>query len=159
MTTERRKRLDSVQGWSWNAVGTSWTAHLELLKAFAAREEHTRVPVDYVENGMKLGQWTRFRRKEGTKLSAERQSLLEAIPGWYWGRTVDYIWDQKFEALETFVKREGHARVPTDHVEDGVKLGSWVAEQRSNRNILAPERVSRLGALPGWTWNPLLGSG
>jgi superfamily II DNA or RNA helicase len=152
MTAERRTRLEAVRGWSWNAVEDSWMEHLELLNAFAARAGHTRVPVDYVEHGMKLGQWTRLRRREHEKLSRERQALLEAIPGWYWGRSAAYIWDRKLAVMKEFVEREGHARVPSGHVEDGVKLGSWVAEQRSNRSSLSPERVAQLEALPRWSW-------
>ncbi|MGO9747678.1 MAG: Helicase associated domain protein [Mycobacterium sp.] len=152
MCDKRRARLESVRGWSWNAVEDSWMEHLELLRAFAAREGHTRVPVDHVESNRKLGQWTRLRRREHRKLSRQRQALLEAIPGWYWGRSSDFVWDQKFAVLQKFVDREGHARVPSGHVEDGVKLGAWVAEQRAERGNLSPERVARLEALPGWSW-------
>jgi Helicase associated domain len=152
MSAERRDRLESVPGWSWNAVADSYAEHLAALMVFAKREGHTRVPVDYVENGLKLGQWTRLRRREHKKLSPERRAQLESVPGWYWGRSADYIWEQRLAVIKKFVDREGHARVSSGHVEDGVKLGSWVAEQRSNRNTLAPERVKRLEALAGWSW-------
>jgi superfamily II DNA or RNA helicase len=152
MSAERRARLEAIRGWSWNAVEDSWMEHLDLLKAFAAREGHARVPVDYIENGLKLGQWTRLRRREHKKLSPERQALLNAIPGWYWGRSGDFIWDQKSAVMKKFVDREGHARVPKGHIEDGVKLGAWVAEQRAERCSLSPERVAQLEALPGWSW-------
>lgn len=152
MSSERRHRLEAVPGWSWNAIEDSWAEHLAQLQAFAARKGHTRVPVDYVHDGLKLGQWTRLRRREHKKLSPERQRLLEQIPGWYWGRSVDFIWDQKLEVLKKFVKREGHACVPAGHTEDGVKLGAWVTEQRAEQRKLARERVARLEALPGWSW-------
>lgn len=152
MPADRRTRLEAVGGRSWNAVEDSWMEHLELLRVFAAREGHTRVPVDHVENGLKLGQWTRLRRREHKKLSSERQALLDAIPGWYWGRSADFIWDQKLAAMKKFVEREGHARVPSGHTENGVKLGSWIAEQRAERRNLSAERTGRLEALPGWSW-------
>ena len=152
MQPKRRRRLEAVPGWSWNSVEDSWMEHLELLRAFSDREGHTSVPVDYVEDGMKLGQWTRLRRREQNKLSTERQALLEAIPGWFWGLKADHIWNQKFGILEKFVARERHARVPGPYVEDGVKLGSWVREQRAERENLSSERISRLESLPGWVW-------
>ncbi len=145
MADERRQRLEALPGWSWNAVEDSWMQHLELLRAYADREGHTNVPVDCVEDGLKLGQWTRLRRREHKKLSQERQALLEAIPGWFWGRKGDYVWNQKFEMLKRFVEREGHALVPGGYVEDGIKLGGWVREQRAERDDLPTERVAKTG--------------
>src|SRR3546814_1703760 len=58
-------------------------------------------------------------------------------------------------ALEAFVAREGHARVPTDHVEGGMKLGSWVVRHRGEyaRGTVPADRVARLERLPGWVWD------
>jgi hypothetical protein len=152
MTDARRERLQSVPGWSWNAVKDSWMEHLELLRAYAAREGDTNVPVDYVEGGLKLGQWTRLRRREHKKLSSERQAVLESIPGWFWGRKADHIWERKFSLLRQYADREGHAHPPYDHLEDGEKLGQWVVTQRSERTKISPERRARLEELRGWTW-------
>jgi hypothetical protein len=152
MTDERRQRLEALPGWSWNAVEESWMQHLELLRAYADREGHTNVPVDCVEDGLKLGQWTRLRRREHKKLSPERQALLESIPGWFWGSKGDYVWNQKFEMLRRFVEHEGHAQVPGGYVESGIKLGSWVREQRAERDNLPTERTTKLESLPGWSW-------
>lgn len=53
-----------------------------------------------------------------------------------------------------FVAREGRARVPSSHVENGFRLGAWVIEQRSayREGGLSDERFARLEALPGWGW-------
>lgn len=152
ITDERRQRLEAVAGWSWNAVEESWMQHLKLLRAYADREGHTNVPVDCVEGGLKLGQWTRLRRREHKRLSPERQALLESIPGWFWGRKADYVWNQKFEMLKRFVEREGHALVPGGYAESGIKLGSWVREQRTERDNLPTDRVAKLESLAGWSW-------
>jgi len=152
ITDERRQRLEALPGWSWNAVEESWMQHLELLRAYADREGHTNVPVDCVEDGLKLGQWTRLRRREHKKLSPERQALLESIPGWFWGSKADYVWNQKFEMLRRFVEREGHAQVPGGYCESGIKLGGWVREQRAERDNLPTERTTKLDSLPGWSW-------
>lgn len=155
MSQDRKQRLEAVSGWSWNSVEDSWLEHLKLLRAFAKKEGHTNVPVDYAEDGMKLGQWTRLRRSEHQKLSAERRELLEALPGWFWGRKADYVWNQKFDLLKKFVDREGHARVPFDCIEDGLKLGSWVVTQRAERENLPSDRLEQLQSLTGWTWTVL----
>ncbi|MEU9806882.1 Helicase associated domain protein [Mycobacterium sp. NPDC050853] len=152
MTDERRLRLEAVAGWSWNAVEDSWMQHLEALRTYASREGHTNVPVDHLEDGLRLGQWTRLRRREHMNLSTERQTLLESIPGWFWGRKADYVWDQKFEMLSRFVERHGHSLVPGGYVDDGVKLGSWVREQRAEKDNLSHERIARLESLSRWSW-------
>jgi Helicase associated domain len=78
---------------------------------------------------------------------------LEALPGWAW-RPFDAKWVEGFSVLERFVAREGDARMPRSHVEDGFPLGAWVKEQRSvyREGRLSEERVTRLEALPGWVW-------
>jgi hypothetical protein len=62
---------------------------------------------------------------------------------------------EAFACLQRFVAREGHARVPGSHREDGHPLGAWVNAQRDalKRGLIVPERVKPLTALPGWTWD------
>ena len=64
-------------------------------------------------------------------------------------------WERSYRLVEQFAKREGHARVPDDHVEDGIELGSWVGTQRrrQSRGVLERDRVARLQSLPGWSWS------
>ncbi|MCC8930874.1 helicase associated domain-containing protein [Rhodococcus sp. I2R] len=152
MAEERRLRLEALHGWSWNALNDSWTQHLELLRSYARREGHTNVPVDFVEGGLKVGQWARLRRREHTRLDAERQSQLEASPGWFWGTKNDYVWNQKFEMLNQYVAREGHIKPPDRHIEQGVKLGLWVREQWRGKANMKAERSATLESLPGWNW-------
>jgi hypothetical protein len=61
-----------------------------------------------------------------------------------------------YQLLERFVRREGHADVPPDHVEEGVNLGVWVANLRFEQaNLgLRHEWAARLAMLPGWSWLP-----
>lgn len=152
ITDLRRDRLESIAGWSWNAVEDSWMEHLDMLRTYTERHGNTNVPVDHVEGGLRLGQWTRLRRREHKKLSPERQALLEAVPGWFWGRKADHLWEQKFSVLCAFADREGHARPPYDHIEGEVKLGQWVVTQRAERDNILPERRAKLESLPSWTW-------
>lgn len=65
------------------------------------------------------------------------------------------------EALNQFIAREGHARVPAAHQEtlagQEVPLGAWVGytRQRYRRGCLSESRVAILAGLPGWQWGPL----
>lgn len=73
-------------------------------------------------------------------------------------------WEFWFGVLESFVVRTGHARVKQDWVENGYKLGDWVAGQRllyretpwavrARGEKLNPDRIRRLESLPDWRWS------
>lgn len=77
-------------------------------------------------------------------------------------KKVKYKWDVYIQALEQFTEREGHARVPTTHIENlrdvgAVTLGSWVGYNRAKyrRGELRTERCAQLARFTGWEWGPL----
>jgi hypothetical protein len=55
--------------------------------------------------------------------------------------------------LKQFKKREGHCNVPWSHTEDETSLGTWLSNQRSQkqRRELYPDRQNRLEEL-GFEW-------
>ncbi len=116
------------------------------------------MPQRHIEDGYRLGQWVTVQRtkyKNG-KLSPERIQTLEAVKGWVWN-THEAAWQEGFEHLQRFVKREGQARVPTSYMDDGFKLGRWANYQRAaykgqHRKKLTPERIQTLEAFEGWVW-------
>ena len=89
-------------------------------------------------------------RTSREQLSPQRRALLERIPGWAWNK-LDAQWEQKFNALLTYIGREGNALVPIGHFEAGLNLGNWVKVQRRNREQLSPERRERLESV-GFVW-------
>src|SRR5262249_24465695 len=67
-------------------------------------------------------------------------------------------WEKGFLHLRKFSEREGHSRVPDEYsTDDGYQLGTWVGEQRGNkdRGKLDAQRQQRLEKLPGWSWTVL----
>ena len=66
--------------------------------------------------------------------------------------------DRSRAALDAFLRREGHAAIPTAHVEhlDGapVALGRWAARQRRlyRESRIDPALAAHLAGLPGWSW-------
>jgi hypothetical protein len=78
---------------------------------------------------------------------------LEAIAGWTWNPRTDQ-WEDGYARLQAFVARKGSARVPAQFVQDGFRLGGWVSKQRSSRSTLSVDRLQRLEALRGWSWDP-----
>ena len=152
----RRKRLEALPGWVWDPQEADWEEGFGLLQRFVEREGHARVPAKHREGTFRLGQWVSVRRRQyqSGQLDPKRQDRLEALPGWTWDvLTAD--WEEWFARLQRFVDREGHARVPRDHREDGYRLGGWVKNRRRDyrRGTLEATRRARLEALPGWAWD------
>jgi superfamily II DNA or RNA helicase len=154
---ERHQRLAGISGWTWDPYESQWDYAYQLLKDFAESEGHARVPQSYNIDGFRLGAWVgqqRTQRRAG-RLSADRVQRLVEIPGWSWEAVVDQ-WESNFKLLNTFVEEHGHASVPVDHKVQGQALGYWVRTQRAffNRGEMPADRAERLKALPGWTWDP-----
>ena len=158
---ERRARLETVPGWVWDAREARWEEGFTQLLRFVEREGHARVPQSHREDGLRLGGWVMKQRqgyREG-KLDPARRARLEALPGWVWDPDAS-TWEDGFAALRRFVEREGHARVPRGHCEEGVNLAQWILVQRQTYRghrgaaTVDPQHRARLEAMPGWAWDP-----
>jgi superfamily II DNA or RNA helicase len=62
-------------------------------------------------------------------------------------------WGWWYGLLQTFVEKEGHAKVLHDRPIRN-PLATWVSSQRQNysKAILSAERIGLLEKLPGWSW-------
>lgn len=78
---EWESRLQALPGWRWLSGDDFF-----LLARFAIENGHTRVPVDYTDEGRPIGQWVKELRKTYAMgmLSEDWISRLERIPGWDW---------------------------------------------------------------------------
>lgn len=126
--------------------------------AIAYTEEYGDLlaPQDWVtDTGLGLGQWLNSQRTlyKRNKLRPERIRLLEDI-GMVWSPK-DALWEIGYAAAVRYQAKHGNLNPPQPYVDDdGYKLGSWLANQRTyyRSGTLQPERVRRLEAL-GITWN------
>lgn len=129
-------------------------------------------PGDVMRQGEDLGRWVRAQRLGFDKLTAVQQWMLEQVLGIEPAtgnekpkprRTHADKWALNFAAAKQFYEREGHLRVPRQHVEriviggeDGeerqLRLGAWIGNQRSRAATLTPERVEQLSAI-GMRWS------
>jgi hypothetical protein len=147
---DKQRRLEEL-GFVWNVPHTAWEAHFVLLDEYVKKTGSALVPQDEMWKGFALGRWVHKQRQARHTLSASRIECLESVPDWTWD--VDAaIWDDFFALLMRFAKREGHARVPSDHIEARKKLGKWVENMRSRKHLLEPEQVTLLNSV-GFVWN------
>jgi hypothetical protein len=154
---DQAQRLSLVPNWVWRVADDKWERNFARLDAFVTREGHARVPYQYAEDGVRLGNWVQAQRgawKNGRQ-GEEKIERLEGLQGWVWDAN-EATWEDGFDALVRYGRREGHARVPRIHMEDGYPLGQWVTVQRRQRRTggLPPERAARLESVLGWTWDP-----
>jgi hypothetical protein len=154
---DRTARLEGLPGWTWHTREAQWEEGFSYLLQYVEREGHARVPDGHRENAYPLGSWVRRQRETYRRgePQAHRVARLEALPGWIWFSSQDDAWNAGLNALQQFVSREGHARVPQAHREAGHMLGRWVNKKRGRHRLgkLRPEEVRILESVPGWTWN------
>jgi superfamily II DNA or RNA helicase len=135
-----------------DTLGMSWDEWFGRLKKYKEREGHCLVPATYTEDGFRLGGWVNTQR-HNKKISIERRQRLNAL-GFVW-RPFDSVWEMSFAALIEFKNREGHCRVPQDHIENGINLGRWVSKQRAKRKGMSIEYRQRLDDV-GFVWDILV---
>lgn len=162
--------LESVPGWSWktnNFVRQRQVSAVSAYRRFVRREGHGKVPVGHAERKFQLGPYlanARYRLKQGGP-SEDLSLLLDSVstdwrqplPG---SGTIGKETGKAVSRYGRFIAREGHGRVPSEHVEWGFKLGIFLvnARQRSRRGTL-PDRTQELldSVSTDWragTWQP-----
>lgn len=169
LTTEQELRLEAL-GIVWDDLRQqSWETNFQQAAAYYQEHGDLQVARDYVtENGVRLGQWlsnmrTRYKKLSGSQLSPQMQAeirRLESI-GMEWN-AFDAKWEKYYEAAKAYRQEHGDLLVPAGYVtQDGLKLGAWIANQRSKyrqtgEGKLSSAQVKRLNALD-MVWDDLLG--
>eukprot|EP01129_Flabellula_baltica_P010186 TRINITY_DN427_c0_g1_i1.p1 TRINITY_DN427_c0_g1~~TRINITY_DN427_c0_g1_i1.p1 ORF type:complete len:229 (-),score=55.22 TRINITY_DN427_c0_g1_i1:65-751(-) len=138
-----------------------FAARLRELKMFKKKFGHCKVPQLFKENPS-MGLWVRDMRvkKRKGKLSENVERELTAI-GFVWdcrtrkrtkNQSVRMPWDERFDQLKGFVRRNGHCHVPSSH--KNRQLYHWVTNQRRDYRcgVMTYERVEMLENL-GFEWN------
>ena len=153
---DRVGMLEALADWIWEPFDAEWLRCFELFKRYVDEQGSSAILKNLEIDGSRIGEWVvrqRFLYGKG-ELRSGRAALLEGLPGWAWAAEA-VTWEENFEGLKQFVDRQGHANVPQKPGE--LSVGLWVARQRdqSRQGNLEPDRVARLEALPGWTWDPL----
>jgi len=120
-------------------------------------EEHKSLPLTGKNAsryfGKNLGAWVNKQRTNKMLMPEYRKSLLTRLEYWKWDPYAE-SWNKKFEVLQDFVNKNGHASPKAREIFEGVKIGVWVGSQRQNRDQLEENQITRLESLDGWRWSP-----
>ncbi|MEU9038419.1 Helicase associated domain protein [Streptomyces sp. NPDC048352] len=163
---ERREALEEIDP-SWcPAWDIGWQRAFRLTRAHL--DAGGAVPLGpgaVVVQGEDLGAWVHAQRLGWERLAWAQRWLLEHGLGLTPAEEAERpparrshaaAWAGHLEAARRFHAREGHLRVPRTHVEQvggqQVRLGAWIANQRSRAAKLSPERAAALTAL-GMRWS------
>ncbi|MGL5716622.1 MAG: helicase associated domain-containing protein [Paraclostridium sp.] len=155
LEADRKELLEAIPYWSWDPIGEQWERGYSELKKYVERERKLPVKSLLTSDGYKLGAWLERQMnnyKKG-KLEADREELLEAIPGWSCG-IHEGKWERGYSELKRYVERERKLPVKSILTSDGYKLGAWTKRQRYDykRRFLSLQRKELLEAIPGWWW-------
>jgi superfamily II DNA or RNA helicase len=156
MSSDRRSRLETLPGWSWDILLDSWEEGFLRLKEFAIREGHCLLSARHkAEDGYRVGQWITQQRATRSSLLPMHKTRLEELPGWSWEPRTD-MWEEGFSHLREITGQVGHAKVACNYtMADGYRVGLWVANQRRTKDKMSLARRAQLEELPGWCWNAL----
>lgn len=150
---DKKDRLDEL-GFIWSANTSAWDRGVSEFQKFIKIFGHAKVPQGnksregYVTpDGYKLSNWivtVRQKRKNG-KLQQQQIEELDKL-GFIWDPH-SHAWDEAFSVLLKFYKREGHCNVPVSQIEEDIKLGQWIRNQRKRKDKMSTDQLERLNTL------------
>ena len=152
LTLEHIQRLDDL-GFVWDVLAEQWVKGFQELTSYKNVNNHCRVPQGYKDiSGFPLGKWVSDQRNKHKKdlLTPERIQRLDDL-GFVWDPLAEQ-WEEGFSELASYKNANNDCRVPVEYkTASGFNLGSWVGNQRRNKDQFTPDRIQRLDDL-GFVW-------
>ena len=149
-------QLESTAFWTWDLLEEKWQEGLKYLKQYVDENNNALVPNAYTtKDGYSLGHWVLGQRGKRDKLSKEKIIQLESLKNWAWNK-YKVQWEQNYYSLKKYFQKYGNTNVPRSFQSDtGFLLGSWIQNQRTDKDKLSSEQIDRLESLDGWAWKVL----
>ena len=149
LSPTQRQQLSDL-GFVWKVDEFTVDRNITLLEEFVRREKSPNIPWNLVAEGVQIGTWLGNVRRGVIKLSPAHKSAISRL-GISWKPHEDKFFGY-VALLSVFVAREGHAKVPFRHREDGEHLGGWVNNVRTGAKKMTAERRRALDQL-GFVWS------
>jgi len=149
----RISMLDSIS-FDWDPTVNEWENKFELLRRYKAINGNTSLPENYVTtDGVRLGEWVINQRAQKNRMPITQINMLNSI-SFDWEITVNE-WENKFELLRHYESINGNTNVPKSYVtNEGARLGDWVINQRTKKNLMPMTRISMLDSI-SFDWDPI----
>lgn len=139
-----------------------WNSALKLLESYI--QEYGRYPSGRtIYHGVQLGRWLLYQvqaLRQG-RLSADREEVLNALPGWENYQKTRFIhrntFDDIYPDLKDYYEHEGHLLIPKSYVSPtGHKIGAYIYRLRrirkgAERGSLTTEQIKMLDEI-GMEW-------
>lgn len=141
LTKERIATLDEI-GMLWSVPDYLWEENFGAAMRFYKENGHLDIPVAYIaENGLKVGTWVRRQRNlrtgkaVGAELTDEQIARLDSI-GMIWKNKIETAWENGYHEARKYFEKYENLDVAVSYVtENGFKLGGWIADRRSKREL------------------------
>jgi hypothetical protein len=141
--SDRKSHLD--------LVSSKWNANYDIIARFLnANGRFPNAEEALTESGLDIAKWVRRQAENPNNFQTEdQQERLHRLPGWdevlatspqqavlaQFGAGISDRDQELLRALDGFIARTGHLRVPRHHVEGAVELGERMAEIRQLRLV------------------------
>ena len=161
LESARKRQLGELNGWTWNPLIDDWQDMYLALSEYAQENGSSSPPDERQGPRGSLATWvekqrSRYRRSP-IKFESDKKIKLEAIPGWSWDPKNE-TWDNMYDFLVKYQKKNNTIRVPDDVPGPSGLIRTWIGSQRSaynkKKSSLDKDKIKKLEAIPGWSWDP-----
>ena len=151
----------------------TWEDIFELAKSYYEQYGNLLVPQSFKtingyevnDDGINLGNWIIDQRKRYNTLTDEKKTKLNSIG--FVINTLDDAWNRYYNLAKKYYEHYGNLLIPQkfktingiEYAENGLKLGSWISDQRKKFEKLSKERREKLLSIdfkpnyPDELWN------
>ena len=140
---DRKQKLQQI-GFVLNVFNARWETMYKLAKTYYQHYGNSEIGYRFKTingydediNGVSLGQWLGVQRRNFDTLDDEKKQKLSNIEIRLENKKSFISWEEMFELAKKYYFEHNDLRVPQKYVtEEGIRLGSWIANQR---NLTSP---------------------
>lgn len=161
LTSEQKELLTSIDFTS-SVYDDRWLKNYEIVRAYYEHYGNLRIPVKFRtkngithdENGVRIRNWVNYQRMYFSKLTEKQQQLVTSMGLVLTTRKV-HSWEENYKLAKIYYEHYGDLLIPVKfktsdgytYDENGIKLGTWMREQRYSFSKLSPEKQELLKSI------------